>query len=174
MIKRLYLTFSVLLLINVLIAQPCNPAVKVMVTDTDNMPQNIPYLGEKVLTLFYIDPDVSNINEPLFNALKEKNFSALKFCTIGVVNCKDTWIPNSIIRTKAHQKQELNPKTVILPNKNNSLARGWGLGNCDNRTVVIVVGKDSKIKFSQSIKSREESKNIIPLVLKTIEDYIDQ
>lgn len=172
--KRVHLTLSFFLLINVLIAQPGNLAVKVILTDTDNMPQNIPYLGEKMLLLFYIDPDVSNINEPLFNALKDKNFSVLKFCTIGVVNCKDTWIPNTIIRTKSRQKQVLNPKSIILLDKNNSLARGWGLGNCDNRSVVIVVGKDSKIKFSQSIKSQEESKNSIPIVLKTIEDSINQ
>jgi len=172
--KRSYLTFSLLFLINVLIAQTGNPAVKVIVTDTDNMPQNIPYLGEKVVILFYIDPNLQNINDPLSNALKVKNFSSAKFCAVGVVNCKDTWIPNSIIRTKARQKQEQNPKAVILLDKNNSLATGWSLGKCDNRTVIIIIGKDSKIKFLQSIRSQEESKKIIPVVLNIIEDNIDK
>jgi len=144
----------------------------VKLIDSKNNPKDIPFFGEKVIVLFYNDPDVKDVNDPLSEALKAKNFSKEKYVGIGIANCKDTWTPNSAIRMMVRKKEKQFPGTVILLDEDLSLAKAWGLGNCDGTSVVVVIGKDSKIKFVKKIKTQEESKLLIPTVVKIIQDEL--
>lgn len=140
--------------------------------DPNDKPKNIPSIGEKVVMIFYTDPDVKDVNDPLSNAVKAKNFAKDKYLGVGIANCKDTWIPNAGIRLKARQKEQQFPGSVILLDEKLLLAKTWELGDCNGSAVVIIVGKDSKVKFLKTIKSEEESKAIIPVVTKLIEDEL--
>jgi uncharacterized protein len=144
----------------------------VKVLDANDQPKNIPHIGEKVVSVFYTDPDARDVNNPLSEALKAQKFPKDKYAGIGVANCKDTWLPNSAIRMKAREKERQYPGSVILLDDNHLLAKAWGLGSCDDAGVVIIIGKDAKIKFFKPVKSEAESKAIVPTVLKIITDEL--
>jgi predicted transcriptional regulator len=143
-----------------------------MISDANNEPKAIPFVGEKVLLIQYTDPDVKDINDKLSEAVKAKKFSDKLYQGIGIANCKDTWIPNAGIRMKARQKEKQFPGSVIMLDENHILSNAWGLGDCNGCGVVILVGKDKSVKFAKKIKSEEESLKAIPEVLKLLEQEI--
>jgi predicted transcriptional regulator len=132
----------------------------------------IPNIGKKVVVIFYLDPDVQEVNDPLSDVLDKEQFPVDKFSAIGIVNCKDTWLPNAGIRAKAKSKQEHFPKSIILLDEENSLANAWKLKNCDDRLIVLIIGTDSKVKYLKALSSIEESKAYIPEFIKSIKDEI--
>lgn len=144
----------------------------VNITDANDKPKEIPFLGQYVVTLFYTDPDVKDVNEALSSALKERNFPKDKYKGVGVANCDDTWLPNAAIRMATRQKQEKYPEAVILLDQEKKVAKEWGLQDCNEAGVVIIIGKDKKIKFIKAVKTAEESKSISSKVIKIIEQEI--
>jgi predicted transcriptional regulator len=141
----------------------------VKIQKPDNSPANIPAIGQKVVALFYTDPDVKDINEPLTEAIKAKKYSPDKYVGVGIANMADTWTPNSVIRYVGRQKQAKYPASVIMCDNNHILSKAWGLGDCDEVGYVIIIGKDSKVKFIKAVKSTDDSKAIISTVLSLIE-----
>lgn len=89
-----------------------------------------------------------------------------------MVNCKDTWFPNSAILAKAKQKQNKFPESVILLDKDYVLSNTLGLGKCNDMAVILVIGKDAKIKFAKSIKTEAECRSISSTVIKIIEEEL--
>lgn len=144
----------------------------VKLTDLKNQASAIPYLGKKVFTLLYIDPDVYNVNDPLSKALRNKRFSKEKCGAVGVVNATDTWIPMSVIQSRLRQKMKGRFGTVILFDKDKTLSKSWALGKSNDAIVILVIGKDSKVKYQKAIKTEEECKALIPAVLKVIEQEL--
>ena len=114
--------------------------------DSNNNPGKwIPDLGRKVLTVFYVDPD-STYNETLRDALKAQKLDKSKYRGMGVINLDDTWKPNSIVRVMI-RKKERKFNSVILTDPSHILQKAWRLGNCNDKDVVIVIGKDRKVKY---------------------------
>ena len=140
--------------------------------DPDNNPKDIPYLGEKVVMVLYTDPDEKDVNDPLSNAVKAKKFPDAKYQGIGIANCKDTWIPDAAIRMKARQKQEQFPGSVILLDEDKTVSKSWELGECNNYGVVIVIGKDKKVKYFKKIATQDESKDVSSEVIRVIEEEL--
>ena len=132
----------------------------------------IPNIGKQVVVIFYTDPDSKDVNEPLSNAIKAKNYTKEKYSSIGVGNCADTWLPNSAVRLGARQKEKEYPNSVILLDFDHVLLKSWNLNDCNDKGVIIIIGKDQKIKYISYVKSQEESKAIIPMVLKTINEEL--
>lgn len=132
----------------------------------------IPSIGEKVVMIVYTDPDVKDVNDPVSNAIKAKNYAKDKYIGVGIANCKDTWIPNAGIRYKARQKEQQFPGSVILLDEKLLLSKTWNLGDCNNSGVIIIIGKDSKVKYLKNVKTQDESKAIIYVVTKIIEEEI--
>jgi hypothetical protein len=141
----------------------------VELTDPNDEPKKLPFFGEKVIMVLYTDPDVKDVNDPLSNAIKAKGFDTAKYQGIGVANCKDTWIPNAGIRMKARQKEKDFPGSIVMLDPAYTLKKAWGLGDCDEIGVVLVIGKDKVVKYAKNIKSQDESKAIIDEVAKVIE-----
>lgn len=140
--------------------------------DPNDHSKAIPFIGEKVVVLFYTDPDEKDVNDPLSEALKAKNYPKEKYAGVGIANCKDTWIPDAAIRMKARQKEKQFPGSIVLLDTKRIVSQAWGLGDCNNAGVVIIIGKDAKIKFIQVIKKQAESKAAIPSVIKVIDENI--
>ena len=177
--KNLILTISVIFITCLTITKTSGQQQTVAVgnsvsnqqlVDPNDKPKTIPFIGEKVIAIFYTDPDEKDVNDPLSDAIKAKNYQKDKYAGIGIANCKDTWIPDAAIRMKARQKEKQFPGSVILLDTKRIVSKAWGLGDCNNLGVVIIVGKDSKIKYIKNVKTKEESKNIITNVLKIIEE----
>lgn len=142
------------------------------ISDSNDKPKEIPFIGEYVITVFYTDPDVKDVNEPLSVALKEKNYPATKYKGVGIGNCSDTWLPNAAIRMGVRKKQEKYPGAVILLDQGKLVSKEWGLGDCDDAGVVIVIGKDKRIRYVKAVKTEEESKSIIGQVTKVIDQEL--
>ncbi len=136
----------------------------ITIRDANDSPVIIPDIGSKVLTIFYADPDVSDVNDPLADALKDKNFDKSKYRGMGIANLADTIKPNMLIRMLIRKKIEKYNST-ILTDTDRSVAREWGLGNCDGYSVIIVIGRDSRVKFVQKVSSANESRAIIDEVV---------
>jgi hypothetical protein len=130
----------------------------------DNPGKTIPDFGRKVVAVFYVDPDESSRNEPLRDALKAAQIPKDKFRAIGVINLKDTWKPNSLIRTMI-RKKERKFNSVILTDPDYSLRNAWNLGDASGKDIVIIIGKDRKIKYYNTGTVRgAEIQNVLNLV----------
>ncbi len=113
---------------------------------SDNPGARIPDFGSKVVAVFYVDPDDSDLNEPLRDALKVADFPKAVFRAVGVVNLAESWKPNSLIRTMIRQKEK-KYNSIVLTDPNRILRDAWSLGNCAGKDVVIIIGKDRAVKY---------------------------
>jgi predicted transcriptional regulator len=144
----------------------------ISIKDVNNKSCSIPYWGEKILVIFYTDPDAKDVNEPLSTALKNRKYPLEKYQGVGISNSKDSWIPNSIIYYVAKEKQKKYPNSIILIDDNHTISNAWTLNNTDNSGYVIIIGKDKRVKFIRMIKNQDESKLIIKEVLRIIDEEI--
>lgn len=136
----------------------------VKVKDSKDKDAEIPDIGNKVLAIFYTDPDVQNQNEPFREMLKQADLDRTKFRGLGVVNMKDTWLANSLIRSVARGKEK-KFNSLILTDPAHLLKNAWNLGECDGRDVVVILGRDRKVKYFKAGKmSADEMKAGLDLV----------
>ncbi len=140
----------------------------IKVKDAQDNPARMPDVGKKVLTIFYTDPDVKDQNEPFRDMLKAAKLDKSKYRGYGVVNLKDTWKPNFIIRRVIRSKIK-KFKSTILTDPSRELKNKWRLGDCNEKDVVIVVGTDKKVKYIKMGKmSVGEQKKTLALLKKLI------
>lgn len=138
------------------------------VTNLNNAEIQLPDFGKKTLFVIYLDPDAEGITDELTEAINKQGFPPAKLGALGVVNCKDTWIPNKAIITKAHFMQKRYSKSEILLDKEFALKKAWSLGDCDNLAVIMIVGQNGKMKYLHKVKSKDEAKYEIPVVIKRL------
>lgn len=172
MYRIIFLSFFILIFSILCKGQEGKVVSNVNLIDANNKPTNIPYLWQKTFVLFYVDPDVQEITDPISDALNAKKYPVEKFGAVGVVNCKDSWFPNGAILSRARQKQKKFPESLILIDKNQELRQTWGFSNYNDVAVIVVVGKDSAVKLTKTIKSKDEAQTILPEVLKAVETEI--
>lgn len=140
----------------------------VEIRDADDRPTFIPGLGKKPIGIFYNDADEADMNDPLADGITAKNFDENKYEGIGVGNLKDSKAPNFIIRRIIQGKIE-KYNALILTDPDLILPRAWGLGDCNNTSVFILIGKDNRVKY---IKKGPIQGSEIDKVVKMIEDLI--
>jgi predicted transcriptional regulator len=112
-----------------------------MFTDSEKKEFTMNTWAGKVMQINYVDPDESELNEPFNDAVNkaidvDKLISRDNFKGIGIVDCKSTWKPNSLIRSIAGKKAK-KFNTTILFDYDAVLQKLWGMPE-DNYTVVIV------------------------------------
>jgi predicted transcriptional regulator len=129
----------------------------VEIRDANNKPAWIPDIGKKVVTVFYTDPDAKDQNEPFRDMLKAAKLDDTKSRGMGVVNLKDTWKPNFLVRKMVRAKIE-KFKKLILTDVDHTLKKKWNLGVTDDKDIVIVVGKDRKVKLFKTGAMSEAEK----------------
>jgi predicted transcriptional regulator len=118
----------------------------------------------KVLQINYVDPDEQDLNEPFNDSVKKaadvyKIIDRDFFKGFGIVDCKSTWKPNSLIRMIAGKKAK-KFNTTILFDYTATLQNLWGLPK-DNYTVVILdKNRVCKALFKGKIPDAEIEKTI--------------
>lgn len=120
----------------------------VEVLDLDGKPAKLPYFGEKNLMIFYVDPDRHKQNED-FTIELEQNHRAESdnIHGFGVMNLKDApMVPNGMARNMAKKRTAKNGATV-LADQNRILSTAWGLGDCNNQFVLMIVSKEGELVF---------------------------
>ena len=125
------------------------------------------WLG-KVLQINYVDPDVSDLNDPANDAIKKAkdvdHIIGENFKGFGIVDCKSTWKPNFLIRTIAGNKAKKFDTTILFDYKG-TLQELWGMPK-DNYTMVIV----DKNRVCRAIYEGEIAPSKFPEIVKLCSD----
>ena len=121
--------------------------------DAKDNPTKIPHFGKKVLYIVYADTQSADDNDPLSDALRAKKFDQKRYTGMGIANLKDSWQPDFVIRMVIRKKIKQYNRT-ILTDDDGTVPAKWGLGDCDDRAVAMVIGKDKKLKYLKKGKVR--------------------
>ena len=125
-------------------------------------------VSEKVIVLFYVDPDESELNNHVSDALKAENYPKEKYGSIGMANMAATWLPNFAINMKLKSKQEKHKETVYVKDLDKTLVKKWGLS--DDNSDVIVFGKDGRVLYSVDGKFTDaQVKEIVKVVWENLD-----
>lgn len=116
--------------------------------DLDGKPAKLPHFGDKNLMIFYVDPDRHKQNEDFTYELEENHrASGENLYGFGIMNLKDApMIPNGMARSMAKKRTEKNGATV-LADQERVLSTAWGLGDCNNQFVLMIVSKEGELVF---------------------------
>jgi predicted transcriptional regulator len=130
-------------------------APNLTVRDENDQPATLPGYGSKVLTIIYPSSDVSDVCDPISDALKAKEFPKTKNLGIGIANMKDSFAPDWLIR-KIVKGKIAKYKATILTDPDLTTATTWELGNCKGKSVLIILGADKKVKFIKKFDSKNK------------------
>ena len=125
-------------------------------------------VSEKVIVLFYVDPDESELNNHVSDALKAENYPREKYGSIGIANMAATWLPNFAINMKLKSKQKKHKDTVYVKDLDKTLVKKWGLS--DDNSDVIVFGKDGRVLYSVDGKFTDAQ---VKEIIKVVWDNLD-
>ncbi len=125
-------------------------------------------VSEKIIVLFYVDPDESELNNHVSDALKAENYPKEKYGSIGMANMDATWLPNFAINIKLKSKQEKHKETVYVKDLDKTLVKKWGLS--DDNSDVIVFGKDGRVLYSVDGKFTDAQ---VKEIVKVVWDNLD-
>ena len=125
-------------------------------------------VSEKVIVLFYVDPDESELNNHVSDALKAENYPKEKYGSIGMANMAATWLPNFAINMKLKSKQEKHKETVYVKDLDKTLVKKWGLS--DDNSVVVVFDKDGRVLYSVDGKFTDAQ---VKEIVKVVWDNLD-
>lgn len=120
----------------------------VVLTGLDGKPAKLPHFGDKNLMIFYVDPDHPKQNEHFTDEL-EKNHRAAgdNIFSFGIMNLKDApLVPNGMARNIANKRTAINQAT-ILTDENRILSTAWGLGDCNNQFVLLLISKEGELVY---------------------------
>lgn len=118
----------------------------------------LPYFGEKNLLIFYVDPDRHKQNEAFTYELEENGRAKSdNIAAYGILNLKDTALPNSIVRSMARKRTAKNGALVIADQKR-TLQTEWNIGKCNNLFVLLFVTKEGELVFLRKGELSEEDK----------------
>ncbi len=120
---------------------------QVTLRDSRNNEVEVPFLGEKNLLIFYVDPDHYKQNQRFTDRLEENGVESDRLAGFGVINLKDAPLfPNSLVRSIARKKVE-KTGALILNDPNHALRDGWQLGDVNNQFTLIVVSRDGELVY---------------------------
>ena len=125
-------------------------------------------VSEKVIVLFYVDPDESELNNHVSDALKAENYPKEKYGSIGMANMAATWLPNFAINMKLKSKQEKHKNTLYVKDLDKTLVKKWGLS--DDNSNVVVFGKNGRVLYSVDGKFTDAQ---VKEIVKVIWDNLD-
>ena len=128
----------------------------------------LPYWGEKNLMIFYVDPDRHSQNEDFTDDMEANHrVEGDNIVGYGVLNLKDSGLPNAIVKKLAAKRTAKNGATV-LADQNRVLSTEWQLGDCNNKFVLILVSKEGELVFLRKGELTAEDKAEF---YKTVEKY---
>ena len=133
----------------------------------DGTSWNSSMLKGKVYTVFYVDPDEKDLNNPLADALKARKFDRKKVNSVAIINLAATWIPNAILETMLEKKQKEFPNTLYVKDKKKVLVNKWNLA--DDNSDILIFNKKGQLIYKKFGKvSASEIKDVIKLIEKNL------
>lgn len=130
----------------------------VEIADLEKNPTKLPHYGEKNLMIFYVDPEAHKQNEAFTYELEETHRAdSPEIYGFGIINAKDAWYPNGVIRGIARKRTAKNGALVLLDD-NRILSQAWGLGDCNDKFVLLFIDKAGKLVFIRKGELTEQDK----------------
>jgi len=169
--KKIFLLFLILAVSSMAIEVGAVP--KAVTLDDENGGKvdgsawNSSMLKGKIYTVFYVDPDKRDLNNPLADAIKAKQFDRSKVNSVAIINLAATWLPNVFIESKLKEKQKKFPHTIYVKDKKKVLVKEWALAD-DNSNILIFDQKGRLIYKNFGKVSDDEIKEIIALIEKNL------
>jgi predicted transcriptional regulator len=123
-------------------------------------PSALPMWGKKNLLIFYVDPDKARQNHEFTVEMEEnKRAAGDNIYGFGIVNMKDSWypVPDNVIRAICRKRTEKNSATIITDPKR-IVAEKWGLGDCNNYFVMMIVTKEGELVYCHKGEFSETEK----------------
>ena len=124
-------------------------------------------LKGKIYTVFYVDPDERDLNNPLADALKARKFDRNKVNSVAIINLAATWIPNVVLESLLTKKQKKFPDTLYVKDKKKVLVNTWSLA--DDNSDILIFDQKGKLIYKKFGKVTEKE---IPTVIKLIEKHL--
>jgi len=102
-------------------------------------------LKGKVHLLFYVDPDESDLNEALSDAVKASKPDREKFASVAIINMAATWKPNFAIQIILEGKQKKFPHTIYVKDMDKHIVTAWDIA--DDNNDIVLLDKDGKVIY---------------------------
>jgi len=99
----------------------------------------------KVHLVFYVDPDESDLNDALSDAVKAAEPDRDRFASVAIINMAATWKPNFAIQSVLEGKQEKFPHTIYVKDMDKHIIDAWGVA--DDNNDIILLNKSGKIIY---------------------------
>ena len=128
--------------------------------DLNGNPVTLPMWGEKNLMIFYVDPDHHKQNQAFTEEMEENHRAAGdNLYGFGIINLKDSWYPvsDNTVRNMARKRTAKNGATVIS-DPNRLVSEAWGLGDCNNQFVLMIVTKEGELVYVHKGEYTEKEK----------------
>ena len=117
----------------------------------------------KVVVIFYADPGSKDLNNDLQNALKAAReagkIDKANYEGLGIVNVKDSIVPNFVLRSIIKSKQE-ETKAVILVDPDYTVLNLWGLTRKTSNIVMLDKQRVCRYLFKGKVPSADVAKVI--------------
>lgn len=120
----------------------------------------LPMWGKKNLLIFYVDPDKARQNHEFTVEMEEnKRAAGDNIYGFGIVNMKDSWypVPDNVIRAICRKRTEKNGATIIT-DPTRIVAEKWGLGDCNNYFIIMIVTKEGELVYCHKGEFSEKEK----------------
>jgi YtfJ family uncharacterized protein len=135
----------------------------------DKSPWSSEEFKGKVSVVFYVDPDVKDLNNDASEALKEEKFSREKYQSFGMINMAATWMPNFAISSALKAKQKRYPDTIYVRDYKKVLVNKWGIS--DDNSNVLAFDKQGRLIFRKDGKlESEDIKRLIQAICEHLDD----
>ena len=117
--------------------------------------------------VFYVDPDESELNDKMLDALETLKNPKGSHKAYTIINMDATWLPNMAIASKLKDKQEAHPDAIFIKDMEKVMVKKWGLE--DDSFDVLVIARDGTVVFS---KDGELSASDIEQMLAVIRENV--
>jgi len=107
-------------------------------------------MDAKVNIIFYVDPDLKDLNDDFARALQKLHLSSQELKVFVIINMQASWIPNVLIDSVLASKQKEFPEAHYVKDNNRVLVKHWDLE--DNNYDLLMVDKQRNILFSYTGK----------------------
>ncbi len=105
-------------------------------------------IRDKVIVMFYVDPDEKDINSHFSKKLKAQNYDKSRFGSIAIINLAATWKPNFILEGILKDKQIEFPDTLYVKDKKSVLVKEWDLE--DDASNILIFSSYGELLFYRS------------------------
>ena len=134
------------------------------VQDLDGNKARLPWWGEKNLLIFYVDPEVPKQNDEFIQEIERtKRLAGPNIEGFGIINLKDSWYPNSLVRKIADARTAKNGATIVC-DPDHWVSSAWRLGDCNNMFCILLVSKEGELVYvSKGEMSKEEQQRFLEI-----------